>query len=231
MRYDCLLLDADGTLLDCESAERQALRAAFAQFGHPYDDGILELYRVINAEMWRAIECGTLAEEDLPVARFVRLGELLGCELDAPALGPAYLQHLGQYGDSLPQTDETLAALHGRVRMVLVTNGLRQVQASRLAKATITRYLDAVVISGEEGVAKPHPRVFEVALERAGNPPSDRVLMVGDSLTADIAGGNGVGIDTCWFNPTGLPRDPRYEPVYEIRELPELIALVEGGGV
>ena len=155
--------------------------------------------------------------------------KLLGCELDAPALGPAYLQHLGQYGDSLPQTDETLAALHGRVRMVLVTNGLRQVQASRLAKATITRYLHAVVISGEEGVAKPQPRVFEVALERAGNPPSDRVLMVGDSLTADIAGGNGVGIDTCWFNPTGLPRDPRYEPVYEIRELPELIALVEAG--
>ena len=230
MRYDCLLLDADGTLLDCDQAEGLALRDTFAQFGQPYDHDVLSLYREINGEMWRAIERGELSESELPVARFVRLGQVLGLDLNPREFGPAYLEQLGQHGESLPQTDEVLAALHGRVSMVLVTNGLQRVQSSRLARATITRYLDAVVISGEEGLAKPDPRVFEIALQRAGNPPRDRVLMVGDSLTADIAGGHNAGIDTCWYNPAALPRDPRYEPVHEIRELRELIALVTGEG-
>jgi YjjG family noncanonical pyrimidine nucleotidase len=228
MRYDCLLLDADGTLLDCDSAEGGALQATFEQFKISYHADYLDIYREINTQLWREIEQGIFSEQALPEERFVRLSAALELDLDPAPFGCAYLQQLALRGESLPQADEILAALHGRVRMVLVTNGLMMVQRSRLQRATITRYLDAIVISGEEGVAKPHPHVFDVALERAGNPPRERVLMVGDSLTADIAGGNNAGIDTCWINPGGLPRDPRYTPTYEIRELAELVPLVLG---
>jgi 5'-nucleotidase len=128
----------------------------------------------------------------------------------------------------MPEAEETLAALCGRVGLVAVSNGLRDVQRSRLARSTIARFLHAVVISGEVGFAKPDARIFQAALACAGNPPAARVLMVGDSLTADIAGGHAAGLDTCWYNPAVLPGDPDIRPVHEIRRLSELLALANG---
>lgn len=51
---------------------------------------------------------------------------------------------------------------------------------------------DAVITSAAVGVEKPHPRIFGLALERAGHPA--RVWMVGDNAIADIAGAAAVGI-------------------------------------
>jgi len=225
MRYDWLFLDADGTLFDYACAERRALQTTFEEFGQTFAPESLAVYRRINKEMWDAVERGTVAEGDLPVRRFALLAEALGLSWDAPAFGAAYLRHLGECADLMPEAEETLAALYGRVGMVVVSNGLRDVQRGRLARSTIQKYLHAVVISQEEGSAKPDGRIFQIALERADQPPLERVLMVGDSLTADIAGGRGVGLDTCWYNPAELPRNSQIEPVYEIRRLSELVSL------
>ena len=50
--------------------------------------------------------------------------------------------------------------------------------------------------------------------------------MVGDSLSSDIRGGAGFGLDTCWFNPAGKPNTSGLRPTYEIRNLLELPALL-----
>jgi 2-haloacid dehalogenase len=57
-------------------------------------------------------------------------------------------------------------------------------------------------------------------------PRKSEVLMVGDSLTSDIKGGNDSGIDTCWFNPSGLPLQDGMEPTFEIRRMDELLEIV-----
>jgi 2-haloacid dehalogenase len=228
MRYDWLFLDADGTLFDYEQAERTALRATFDEFGQPYGPGCLVAYRRINKQMWDAVERGTVSEGDLPVRRFVLLGDALGLSWDGAASGASYLRHLGECADLMPEAEETLAALCGRVGLVAVSNGLKDVQRSRLARSSIARFLHAVVISGEVGFAKPDARIFRAALARAGSPPAERVLMVGDSLTADIAGGRAAGLDTCWYNPTAQPTDPAIRPVHEIRRLSELLELANG---
>jgi len=53
-----------------------------------------------------------------------------------------------------------------------------------------------------------------------------RVVMVGDSLASDIAGGIAFGIDTCWVNLRGTPPDPAVVPTYEARGLAEIEAFV-----
>ena len=112
--------------------------------------------------------------------------------------------------------------------MVVLTNGLPEVQRQRLAGSAIRTYLAGLVISGEVGAAKPDPRIFDAAFEVMGRPEREEVLMVGDSLTSDIAGGKAHGIDTCWFNPQGNPRTLEVKPRYEIRSLRELLDIVEG---
>ena len=56
------------------------------------------------------------------------------------------------------------------------------------------------MISEEVGVAKPNKKIFDYALEQAGNPDRSRVLMVGDTAESDILGGINAGLATCWLN-------------------------------
>ena len=95
-----------------------------------------------------------------------------------------------------------------------------------MAHSTIGHYFDDVVISEEVGAAKPDGRIFDVAFERMGEPPKEEVLIVGDSLTSDIAGGIAYGIDTCWFNPDGLSDTMEMGIRYEIGRLSQLLDIV-----
>ncbi len=99
-------------------------------------------------------------------------------------------------------------------------------QRPRFRRAGFARIFPVIVISGEEGVAKPAPEIFDVALERMGGPLRQEVLLVGDSLSSDVRGGVDYGLDTCWYNPDGLERGDGPEPRYEIRRLAELPGIV-----
>ena len=112
--------------------------------------------------------------------------------------------------------------LHGRAKLALITNGLKAVQRPRFAASALSEYFDVIVISEEEGVAKPDLRIFDIAFTRMGWPAKSDVLIVGDSLTSDIKGGSDYGIDTCWFNPNGNPRHLDMQIRYEIQHLSEL---------
>ncbi len=86
--------------------------------------------------------------------------------------------------------------------------------------------IEELVISEEVGAAKPDPAIFDAAFLRMGGPRRDEVLLIGDSLASDIAGGIAYGIDTCWFNPGGAMRVDGVVPTHEVRRLTELLALL-----
>ena len=113
--------------------------------------------------------------------------------------------------------------------LALITNGIPDVQRPRIRRSGLDRLFPVVVISGEEGVAKPAPEIFDIALERMGDPAPEEVLLVGDSLSSDVRGGVDYGLDTCWYNPTALERGEGPEPRYEIRRLHELREIVAAG--
>ena len=50
--------------------------------------------------------------------------------------------------------------------------------------------------------------------------------MIGDSLTADIAGGNNAGIDTAWYNPKGLINQTQARPTYILQSYQDLLDLL-----
>jgi putative hydrolase of the HAD superfamily len=67
---------------------------------------------------------------------------------------------------------------------------------------------------------KPHAAIFEYALQQTGaTAPSS--IMIGDTLEADIEGGNKAGIDTVYFNPDNNPAGT-IQPTYTIQSLSEL---------
>ncbi len=79
----------------------------------------------------------------------------------------------------------------------------------------LTDLFEALVISCDVGYMKPHPRIFQCALEAMGV-EAEETVMVGDNLRADVEGAKTLGMTAVWRRP------PLGEPVEETEDEPEV---------
>ena len=103
-----------------------------------------------------------------------------------------------------------------------MTNGVASTQRKRLAATGLDAYVKDVFISEVIGAQKPQEAFFEYCF--AHIPPCDpsEILLIGDSLSADILGANRAGIPSCWSNPKGKENPGTAAPDFEIRDLREI---------
>ncbi len=226
MKYPWLLFDIDGTLLNFDLAEAKALRSTFSQIGLPFEARYFDIYKNINGRLWELLEEGSVTSKELRILRFSRLLEAIELQQDPDDMADRYLDNLARQTIPMDGAQEVVFALSGHARMVLITNGLKDVQRPRLRRSTFAGFFEDIVISEEVGVAKPHPGIFEEAFRRMQHPAKEEVLIIGDSLSSDIQGGLDFGIDTCWLNVHGRPADPEIPSVYEIRRLTDLLPIL-----
>ena len=227
-RYPVYLLDADETLFDFQKAEREALRKVFAGYGVPFSEDVLLQYRRINEALWRALERGETTKERLQTERFSRLFQELSLNLDSVRIGAEeYPDALAEGNFLLPDALETCRKLAEESTLYLTTNGITRVQKRRLRESELAPYISGIFVSEEAGAAKPQSAYFDYVAEKIGLTDRSCALIVGDSLTSDIAGGANAGIDSCWFNPTGKPCGA-VRPTWEIRSLRELCGQEDG---
>ncbi len=225
-KYKLLLFDADGTLFDYNRAEAWSLEQTIQELGIQFSESIKSIYRDINHKLWTDFERGVVTIAEIRVERFRKLLFSLQCNADPAAVGERYLSYLGKSGFLIDGTIELLDALYGKIPLALITNGITETQYGRLAASGIGKYFDPIIISGEVGSQKPDPAIFESLFKKAGFHHKDKALIIGDSLTPDMQGGINFGIDTCWYNPEGIPSNPEIPVTYEIRELSELLKII-----
>lgn len=223
MKYEVIIFDADETLFDFRKSEKEALKNTMVQFDIDYDENYhLKVYKDINTVIWKEFEDGLIIQKELNIERFKRLLNKLDIKFDETEFAKAYVKHLScasfLYDDSI----DLIESLHKNYRIIIITNGLKDVQDNRIRKSIIGKYFEDVVVSEEVEVSKPDPKIFEHALNNIKHTDKSKVLMVGDSLTSDIQGGINFGIDTCWFNPNNIIKKTAIEPTYEISNLMDL---------
>ena len=90
----------------------------------------------------------------------------------------------------------------------------------------VRQYIRGMVISEEIGAAKPDPKMLEIGMEMVGVRDKSRALMLGDSLSSDIAAAHNAGVDACWYNPKGAENTKGLPVRYEIRSLDEVDQLL-----
>jgi putative hydrolase of the HAD superfamily len=122
-----------------------------------------------------------------------------------------------------PEALDRLRAMAVKLVVVSNANGRLKVLFERL---DLARRFDVMLDSHEEGVEKPDPRLFEIALEKSGSRRED-TLHVGDLYHVDVQGARAAGLDAILFDPADLYAgfDCR-----RIRSLGELPGIVEEAG-
>ena len=225
--YEFLFLDLDDTILDFHKAERIAISKTITEFGVEPTEDILNLYHRINKAHWEMLERGELTRAEVLVNRFGVLFSQLGSQVDAPKCAKVYERNLSIGHYFLPGAEEAVEYLSKRYRLFLASNGTAVVQKGRMTSANLYRFFEKVFVSQEIGYNKPSKEYFERCFAQIEGFDKAKAIIVGDSLSSDILGGNNAGLSTCWVNPTHAPAKPGIRVDYEIESLAQLPALLE----
>lgn len=224
-----ILWDIDGTLLDFLAAEKAAIRKCFEIFGlGECTDEMIKRYSAINKKYWECLERGEITKPQVLVGRFEEFFASENILTDcAPEFNQEYQIRLGDTICFCDDSYELVRGLKGRIKQYAVTNGTKVAQDRKLKKSGLIDIFDDVFISEELGFEKPGIGFFEKVWEKIGDYESDEVVIVGDSLTSDMQGGNNAGILCCWYNPKGTINNKELKIDYEIDNLQKIYEILK----
>ena len=229
MKIKVILWDIDGTLLNFEAAEKAAIRQCFSAFDlGECTDEMLGAYQTINREYWKRLEIGDISKKEALVARFHDLLEKYGLDTSvAPQVNAEYQVRLGDTICFNKNGLETVKVCKGKIPQYAVTNGTKVAQDRKLKNSKLDTLFDGIFISDVLGVEKPNKEFFDKVFEAIGNYEKDEVIIVGDSLTSDIKGGNNAGILTAWYNPKRIENAKNVNIDFQISNLWEIEQILQ----
>jgi HAD superfamily (subfamily IA) hydrolase, TIGR02254 len=224
-----LLWDVDGTLLDFKAAESAAIRRLFGEFSlGECTDEMIRRYSAINEEFWQRLERNEITKQQVLIGRYEQFFAEIGVPVSlAVEFNRRYQVRLG---DTIVLRDDSYSivkSLRGRVRQYVVSNGTVIAQSRKLEGSGLGEMMDGVFLSEALGVEKPNKAFFDAVMERICPEAPEEVMIIGDSLTSDIRGGNNAGIKTCWYNPEGKTAPDEYKIDYVIADLHEIDSLLK----
>ena len=216
-----ILWDVDATLLNFELAEKAAMERCFSMFEMgDCTQEMLSRYSQINRSYWQRLERGELTKPEVLVGRFKEFFGKEGLPVEkAAAFNEEYQVRLGDTVFFHDNAYELIKELQGKVKQAIVTNGTVVAQERKLEKSGLNKLITDIFISDQIGAEKPSPKFFEKVWEELGPYKKEEVMIVGDSLTSDMQGGNNAGIRCCWYNPKGLKNETSVHVDYEITNL------------
>jgi HAD superfamily hydrolase (TIGR01509 family) len=194
-------LDLDDTLIDTDAGSAARLEAAVRR--------VYEVNPHIDPVRARAaFEAGMMANP-VTVGRMPAFADALGVARDsevAVAARDAYNAIILDVLEWVEGAEAILAPLRARYRLAIVTNGATDFQWPKVRKFGLQDLVDYVIVSGDYGVRKPDPAIFEHLLAKAGADAA-RTAHVGDSIHTDVAGARAAGLTAVWYPPRHREHD------------------------
>lgn len=217
--YSTLLMDADDTLFDFQKSMDISIRELLNHIGISPTNELVDTYERINSGYWKKLERNEVTRAELVVARYRDFFNEVKINYDPKAAHEYYQARLSEKYFLLPEAIDFLDNYVSKMKLIMITNGNKCVQESRIGLAKISRYFDGIFISEDVGYEKPAKEYFDYVLSHIDEKDKNRILIIGDSLSSDIKGGINAGIKTCWYNPHGKRNDTDIVPDYEIKSL------------
>ncbi len=212
--YKAIFLDWDDTIGDWSHAAHASLCDLYRLYNlerlYPSAEDFIAAYEPYNLSLWERYGRGEITKDYLRVDRFkhVIANEPWATDELAIRMGEDFLNLTNTHFSLLPHAEEVVRYLASKYPLTIISNGFKEVQHYKFAHSGLADCFSYILISEEVGINKPQPGIFEKALELNGV-RADEAVMVGDSLTSDIAGAKNAGIDSIWVHPQGDVTDIR----------------------
>lgn len=214
------VFDAYGTLFDYASAATRCsdvLGDKVAPLTNLWRDKQLQ-YTWLRSLQGHYVEFSQLTSEALEFA-------LAAFHMSDPAL---HTRLMGLYRtlECFPEVPAMLATLKAAgLRTAILSNGSPPMLAATVAHCGLTHFFDAVLSVDEVGVYKPHPKVYQLAVDRLGLPPGEISFQSSNGWDAYAA--SAFGMRVVWCNryehpPERLPGSPD-AVVSSLAQLPALL--------
>lgn len=228
MNIQHIFFDLDNTLWDHRRNAYFTLKEIFARERvlEKYNIGFEEFHKeyfTINERLWEQIRDGEIDKEYLRKHRFYDSFLFFGiddAEL-ADVFENNFLDQILDYNDLVDGAFELLEHLSGRgYQLHVLSNGFKEVTARKCELSGIKNYFKTITSADEIDIRKPHPEIYEYALNKAGAEKENSV-MIGDDWIADVEGGKAFGMQVIFFDVF----DDHYKAdgVRVIRKLSELM--------
>ena len=224
MKYKFLFFDLDHTLLDFDAAEDIALTQLLEEEGVEDIQVYKDFYVPMNKSLWKDLEQKKITKSELINTRFAKLFAHFGIEKDGAYLAERYQFFLSKQGQTFPGVEDLLKKLISQgYELYAATNGITYIQTGRLKQSGIAPYFKEIFISEQLHTQKPDAEFYEKIGACIPNFNKNHALMIGDSLSADIQGGQNAGIDTVWYNPQHLENTTQLHPTHEVHSYKDLL--------
>ncbi len=226
MKYKTLFIDLDDTIWDTSSNARESMEEVYRDYRFdrffPAFNDYYDIYLPNNTHLWDQYRRGLITKNELIIERLLHPLRPFGIDDETFAinLNEDFLNRTSSKTKLLPHAIEVLEYLHPKYQMYILSNGFEEVQYKKLTNSGLSPFFKGVILSDEIGINKPHPEIFNYALQKSGALRNE-TLMIGDSLDADIKGAKNSDIDQAWLD-LGIEKTNGFTPTFHVRTLLEL---------
>lgn len=221
-----VLLDLDNTIIDFNECARRSITGIFEDLGFTYNDNVFDTFLTENVKIWKRLELGEIDKAYLRANRWNIILGRLGIDYDGTVIEERFENGVAMGAYPVEGAYDLLDYLDQKYDLYIVSNGLKFVQESRVKIGKYDKYFKSLFLSEDIGIQKPDVRFFDYCYEKLGRPDKDELILIGDSLSADIKGGNNFGIDTIWFNKNGEENLTDIKPTYTVNTLKEIESIL-----
>ncbi len=198
-----ILLDVDDTILDFHQSSHQSILRAADKAGLELPEAFFPVFTRINVALWESYERGEIERQEIFERRWKEAFGEVGIEFDGILFEKLFRHNLRQCAVREPGAERLLKYLSERYPIYVASNTVIDQQVNRMIIADFHKYITAYFTSDKIGFAKPSREFFRYCLEHLKGIRADETVMIGDSLTADIAGARLCGIRTLWYDKYG----------------------------
>lgn len=200
-----VFIDIDDTLLDFTKCANDAIKSACNKFGVPYTTTLVDTFHPINLDLWHRLEKKEVTKEKLFDTRFQIVFDKLGIKADGIAFETAFRENFHESAILVDGARDLLEYLRSKYKVYVASNASMHQQTNRMKRAGLDGYIDGYFVSEEIGFPKPQKEFFDACFKALPDVKPQDVVMIGDSLSADIKGAYEYGLKTIWYNHRNEP--------------------------
>ena len=198
-----VFFDLDHTLWDFERNSALTFEKIFGELKIDLNlVDFLAAYEGINHHYWKLFRENKISQKELRHERLIKTFQVIDFSFDPTkidSISDQYILNLSTFSNLFEGAISLLEKLKVKYQLHIITNGPELVQHNKINNSGLSSYFKNVFTSEKVGYKKPHPIIFEYALDQT-NTLANNSMMIGDSLEADILGALNIGMQAIHFN-------------------------------